>query len=67
MGRADAGCGLLPLLFRHHNAEASFSCNAGEDGEESVLTVVTYVHLMKMIVVEYTVIDAFGAGPVLIY
>mgnify|MGYP003622610679 FL=1 len=49
------------------NPGIEMNIDAGEDREESILTAVTNVHLMKMIVVEYTVIDAFGAGPVLIY
>ena len=49
------------------NPGIEMNIDAGEDGEECILTAVTNVHLMKMIVVEYTVIDAFGAGPVLIY
>ena len=49
------------------NPSVEMNIDAGEDREESILTAVTNVHLMKMIVVEYTVIDAFGAGPVLIY
>ena len=40
--------------------------DAGEDGEECILTAVTYVHLMKVIVIEHTVIDAFSAGTVLV-
>ena len=49
------------------NPGIEMNIDAGEDREESILTAITNVHLMKMIVVEYTVIDAFGAGPVLIY
>ena len=49
------------------NPSVEMNIDAGEDREESILTAVTNVHLMKMIVVEYPVIDAFGAGPVLIY
>ena len=49
------------------NPGIEMNIDAGEDREESILTAVTTVPLMKMIVVEYTVIDAFGAGPVLIY
>ena len=49
------------------NPGIEMNIDAGEDREESILTAVTNVHLMKMIVVEYTVINAFGAGPVLIY
>ena len=49
------------------NPSVEMNIDAGEDGEECILTAVTNVHLMKMIVVEYTVINSFSAGPVLIY
>ena len=49
------------------NPGIEMNIDAGEDREESILTAVTNVHLMKMIVVEYTVINSFSAGPVLIY
>ena len=48
------------------NPGIEMNIDAGEDGEESVLAVVTYVHLMKMIVIEHTIVDTLCAGTVLI-
>lgn len=40
--------------------------DAGKYGEESILSFIADTHLMKMIVIQYTVIDAFCTSPVLI-
>jgi len=40
--------------------------DASEDGKECMLGTITDVHLMKMTIIQCTVIDPFSGGPVLI-
>jgi len=40
--------------------------DASEDSEEGMFGTITDVHLMKMIIIQCTVIDPFSGGPVLI-
>jgi len=40
--------------------------DASEDGKECMLGTITDVHLMKMIIIQCTVIDPFSGCPVLI-
>ena len=47
------------------NTCIEMNVDADEDGEECILTAVKYTHLMKVIVIEHTVIDTFSAGTIL--